>query len=100
MPRPTSGSPNRAFSLALALAAQLDATERGHLRELPDVGPGNEGLVSGPREDHPPDIGVVTQITKDVAELPNDLGVECIQLLRAVDHHDGQIPVPLHTDVL
>ena len=61
--------------------------------------PATKALSPAP-EDHPPDIGVVTQITKDVAELPNDLGVECIQLLRAVDHHDGQIPVPLHTDVL
>ena len=55
--------------------------------------------VLRPGEHHAPHVPVPLQALEHVGQLADHVGVECVQLLLAVNGHDREVRVPLHTHV-
>ncbi len=74
---------------SLTAPADLDPVYRAHLRQLADVCAGNECLLADAGQDHTAYRLVAGDLLHRFAKFPDDLRVERVELVGAVDRDRG-----------
>ena len=80
-------------------AAGLLGLDRGTLRELADVGAGDESLVAGARQDDAAHRGIVARVLEGLSQVRPGRRVQGIEDLRAIDGDVGDAALLLVEDV-
>src|SRR5690606_971297 len=83
----------------LSVPAHAHTRDGIHPGELADVRAGDERLRARAGEDDAAHLGVVAERGEGLADLADDVRVQGVQLLLAIDGDGGDIAVPFDTDV-